>query len=93
LYEIKDDLEGIYAILFYSFGSHHISLNLLHQKAVQGIFKDQYINWGMKVAEVRMRPTPDFGRSQRFLVQSPILIQRDLEDGDQHKKYFYHSDP
>lgn len=67
-------------------------LSDLHQKAVQGIFKDQYINWGMKVEEVRMHPTPDFGSSQRFLVQSPILIQRYLEEED-NKKYFYHSDP
>ena len=67
-------------------------LSDLHQKSVQGIFKDQYINWGMKVEEVRMRPTPDFGKRQRFLAQSPILIQRQLE-AESNKKYFYHSDP
>ena len=62
----------------------------LHQKLVSGIFKDPYTNWGMKVEEVRTLMTPDFGERQRFLAQSPIYIQRDIEG---NKKYFFHSDP
>ena len=58
----------------------------LHQKAVTGIFQDQVIRWGMRVAEVRMRPTPTFGNKQRFVMQSPILIKRRVED--QQTYYF-----
>ena len=64
----------------------------LHTKSVEGIFKDQHINWGMYVQEVRMRTTPDFGEQHRFIAQSPILIQRQHGD-DKHKKYYFHSDP
>lgn len=64
----------------------------LHKKFVQGIFKDQHIRWGMKVLEVRMRPTPDFGERHRFLAQSPILIKRKPEK-NKHQQYYFHSDP
>ena len=67
-------------------------LQTLHQNAVAGIFKDQYIRWGMKVAEVRMNPTPEFGNEQRFLVQSPILIKRARTD-DPHQQYYFYDDP
>lgn len=60
----------------------------LHTKAVQGIFQDAAINWGMHVDEVRLRRTPDFGRQQRFMVQSPILIKRKQPEG-KHAKYFF----
>lgn len=56
----------------------------LHKKAVTGIFQDQVIRWGMRVAEVRMRPTPQFGHKERFWVQSPILIKRRIEDRQQY---------
>lgn len=60
----------------------------LHQKAIRGIFNDQYIAWGMRVAEVRMCPTPGFGDEHRFLVQSPVLVKRKREDGPHHQYYF-----
>ena len=71
----------------------HISspLQTLHQQAVAGIFKDQHIRWGMKVEEVKMKVTPDFGDEQRFLVQSPILIKRDRQEG-KHQQYYYFND-
>ena len=62
----------------------------LHKKSVDGIFKNQDINWGMKVTEVRMMPTPDFGERRRFLAQSPVFIQRNIEG---NKKYFFHDSP
>lgn len=61
----------------------------LHQKSVSGIFKDQSIRWGMRVAEVTMKPTPDFGAEHRFLVQSPILIKRERSAGKHQQYYFY----
>jgi len=63
----------------------------LHKKAVDGIFKDQQINWGMHVTEVIMKPTPDFGNRHRFIAQSPILIQRKPE-GEKHQQYYYYTD-
>lgn len=67
-------------------------LSDLHQKAVQGIFKDEHIRWGMKVQEVRMFPTPEFGNRQRFVAQSPIFIKRWIKE-DQNQKYYLHADP
>ncbi len=64
----------------------------LHQKVVGGIFNGQHIRWGMKVQEVRMRVTPDFGNKHRFVVQSPVFIQRKIE-GEKKPKYFFPSDP
>jgi len=60
----------------------------LHQQAVSGVFKDQDIRWGMRVAEVRLCPTPDFGAEHRFLAQSPILIKRNRPDGNGQQFYF-----
>ncbi len=67
-------------------------LKELHQKVVNGIFNGQHIRWGMNVEEVAMRPTPGFGTRQRFVVQSPVFIQRRLE-GRKHQKYFFPADP
>ena len=67
-------------------------LKELHQKVVQGIFDGQHIRWGMKVQEVRMRVTPNFGKHQRFVAQSPVFIQRRIE-GRKHQQYFFPADP
>ncbi len=63
-------------------------LENLHTQAVKGIFNNQHICWGMYVKEVRLSPTPDFGRVKRFLAQSPILIKRKAE-GEKHQRYYY----
>ena len=57
---------------------------------IDGVFKGQDIRWGMKVREVILQPTPEFGESRRFLVQSPVLIKRNREEGGQ--QYFFPSD-
>ncbi len=67
-------------------------LQKLHQQAVAGIFKDQLIRWGMKVTEVTMKVTPEFGNEHRFLTQSPILIKRPRIEG-KHHQYFFYNDP
>jgi CRISPR-associated endoribonuclease Cas6 len=61
----------------------------LLQDSIRGIFKGADIRWGMKVEEVRARPTPDFGEAQRFMLNSPILIKRKLEGVKQDEYYLY----
>ena len=59
---------------------------------VQGVFKGHQVQWGMEVREVTIQRTPDFGEQQRFVVQSPVLVQRRPE-GAPHQKYYLPSDP
>lgn len=59
---------------------------------IQGVFRGQDICWGMRVEEITMKVTPDFGQRHRFLVQSPILIKR-KEPTDKHYQFYYPSDP
>lgn len=66
-------------------------LQSLHQQAVAGIFKDENIRWGMKVAEVRLNPTPHFGTQHRFFVQSPIFIKRDRPE-EKHQQFYFYDD-
>jgi CRISPR-associated endoribonuclease Cas6 len=90
--EMRPDKKGL---AFRNGATFFISspLQSLHQQAVSGIFKDEHIRWGMKVTEVRMQPTPDFGSEQRFLVQSPILLKRKRPEGVPHQQYFYYDNP
>lgn len=67
-------------------------LSNLHTQTVEGMFQDETICWGMKVEELSMKRTPDFGDHQTFVAQSPILIKRKLEEDSQHR-YFYPADP
>jgi CRISPR-associated endoribonuclease Cas6 len=67
-------------------------MKTLHQKVITGIFEGQHIRWGMKVHEVNMRVTPDFGSSQRFVVQSPVLVKRYIKE-EERMRYFYPQDP
>lgn len=66
-------------------------MKTLHQKVIAGIFDGQHIRWGMKVHEVNMRVTPDFGNSQRFVVDSPVLIKRYVRE-EERVRYFYPQD-
>lgn len=60
----------------------------LLKKMIDGIFQGQDIRWGMKVREVVLQPTPEFGDNRRFLVQSPVLIKRNRVDGDGQQYFF-----
>jgi CRISPR-associated endoribonuclease Cas6 len=53
----------------------------LHKKAISGLFKDEDIQWGMRVQEVRICTTPEFGERQRFIAQSPVFIKKRREEG------------
>ena len=66
-------------------------LQSFHQQVIQGVFNGADIRWGMKVEEVTMKMTPDFGSKHRFLAQSPILIKRNIE-GQKHQQYYYPKD-
>ncbi len=63
----------------------------LHKKAIDGIFKDQHIRWGMKVDQVILQAPPQFGAQHRFFLNSPVLVKRNV-DGHQHQQYFYPGD-
>lgn len=66
-------------------------LQHLHRAAVDGIFQNQEIQWGMRVVEVVMKPTPKFRNEERFLLSSPVLIKRQVE-GQKCQQYFFYSD-
>ena len=61
----------------------------LHKQAVDGIFKDQLINWGMRVESVTMEVPPVFSERARFFVQSAVLVKRRIEGKKHHNYYFY----
>ena len=61
-------------------------------KLIQGVFKGHKIRWGMEVESVTIQRTPKFGRRQRFLVQSPILIKRKEDEAQKHQRYYYPND-
>lgn len=53
---------------------------------ISGIQEDPEIAYGMKATDLRLQVTPDFGESQAFFAQSPILIKRSV--GKELKFYF-----
>lgn len=64
---------------------------LLHD-LVQGVFEGHLVNWGMKVGEMTIQRTPDFGESHRFVVESPVLVKRRRMEG-KHDQYYFPGDP
>jgi CRISPR-associated endoribonuclease Cas6 len=57
-------------------------------KMIDGLSQGYKIRWGMEVNQVTIQRTPKFGKRQRFLAQSPILIKRKVEEERYHKFYF-----
>lgn len=57
---------------------------------IAGVQDGWHLRWGMSVNSVTLQRTPDFGSQQRFLTQSPVLVQRRDESGKQ--KYFFPHD-
>lgn len=64
----------------------------LQTRAVQGIFQDEEVAWGMKVDTVTLVKTKDYGSKHTFVAQSPILVKRSRGIGE-HQHYYYPSDP
>ncbi len=58
---------------------------------IAGLQHDTEVNWGMKVTAIMPQRTPEFNRSARFMMQSPVLIKRREEAGG--NKFYYHTDP
>lgn len=50
------------------------------ERIVKGILRDPAIRYGMKVTDIGLHQTPDFGDQCKFFLQSPVLIKRTVED-------------
>lgn len=57
---------------------------------MEGLKKDTEVNWGMRVISIMPQGEPDFGTSARFLMQSPVLVKRNLDDG--RTKFYVYTD-
>jgi CRISPR-associated endoribonuclease Cas6 len=57
---------------------------------INGIQEYYEIRWGMKVDSIVIKRTPDFGPRRRFLVQSPVLVQR--RDAEGKQQYYFPGD-
>lgn len=57
---------------------------------IDGIQGDETIAWGMSVAEIVLRPTPEFGNTHTFLLESPVLIKRNTSERE--NRFFYPQD-
>jgi len=62
----------------------------LHQRIVAGVFSDPAIRYGMAVQEVQLADQPNFGSSERFVLQSPALIKRSING---KTKFYFPEDP
>ncbi len=57
---------------------------------INGVHRNWEIRWGMAVDSVHIKRTPNFGDRHRFLVQSPVLVKRQDEEGKQ--QYYFPGD-
>ncbi|HEV7350262.1 CRISPR-associated endoribonuclease Cas6 [Telluribacter sp.] len=57
------------------------------RKLLKGIINDPDFAFGMQVAEVNLQETPEFGEERRFLVNSPILVKKQLDGQQKHLSY------
>jgi len=58
-------------------------------RVVKGIQRDPVIRYGMRVREVGLCQTPNFGEQCKFILQSPVLIKRKVNE---EIKFYYPSD-
>lgn len=56
---------------------------------IRGIQNDPEIRWGMNVKEVILSEPPKFSKSQKFFLQSPVLIKRSFNG---RIKFFFPED-
>ena len=79
--------------LYYPNGTHfHVSAahDTLMADVVEGLQRDPEVNWGMRVTSIMPEREPTFGTSARFVMQSPVLIKRQVADGS--VQFYYHTD-
>lgn len=58
---------------------------------IKGINQQPEMFSGMRVDEVRMRPTPEFPSEMRFPVAGPVFIRRNNDDGS--RQHILYDDP
>lgn len=75
-------------------GLWHISFydEDLMKKLIAGIRTDPEINFGMRVTEITLRNTPEFGEEETFMLDSPVLVKR-IKEGEKNEKHYTFSDP
>lgn len=62
------------------------------RRSIEGVFSDPDIRWGMKVTNAELLPFPKFNDGETyFRCLSPILVKRQIEDGN--IKHFTFADP
>lgn len=59
----------------------------LIKQLVNGIQQDPRIAYGMEVQEVTLREAPPFGSYAKFYAETPVFIQRNVED---RKQFYYY---
>lgn len=62
----------------------------LIKRVINGVRASPTINFGMEVREIILQKPPAFREQERFLLNSPVLIKRTI---DNKAKFFYPSDP
>ncbi|NJB84453.1 CRISPR-associated endoribonuclease Cas6 [Lewinella marina] len=79
--------------LYYPNGTHfHVSAanDELMADIIAGLQRDTEVNWGMRVTSIMPQREPTFGTSARFIMQSPVLVKRQIEDGS--VQFYYYKD-
>ena len=79
--------------LYYPHGtSFHVSAARDDMMAdiIEGLQEDTEVNWGMRVTSIMPQKEPVFERSTKFMMQSPVLIKRRIDDGN--TQFYYHTD-
>lgn len=64
--------------------------NTYGSELIQGIVEEPKVMYGMKVDEVRIVRSPEFGQKERFKVSSPVLIRKNMDD--QRRKHLTFQD-
>ncbi|MEM8599996.1 MAG: CRISPR-associated endoribonuclease Cas6 [Bacteroidota bacterium] len=53
----------------------------LGKRLLNGVLDDPDVTCGMRVSEVQLAEAPEFGASQRFLIDGAVLTRRNRDDG------------
>lgn len=64
--------------------------NTYGSELIRGIVEEPDVMYGMKVDEVRVVRSPEFGQRERFKVSSPVLIRKNMDD--QRRKHLTFKD-
>jgi len=59
----------------------------LIKKIVSGVMDAPEFNFGMKVTEIAIRETTEFNGETRFILGSPVLVKRNLNEKQRHFTY------